>query len=197
MFNQITSNIYLGQAIECEDVPILKELGIKAVLAFDFIDPGVWKCLLRNRMIYKFIPVKDFDLPTHTDIKKAFDFLDTVLNKGMKVYVHCIGGKGRSNLMLMLYFVSKGMEPKVVESKIAAEREVVGFTDIQRIYFDILQQWHIMGRRGSMPTPDDAKNLYENSRDDMEGLDEYDFVETPYRQINPSYEDDANQFKFD
>ncbi len=52
--------------------------------------------------------IRDFGIPTKEFMTKILDVIDTALNAGHKVYVHCWGGIGRTGTVVGCYFVRKG-----------------------------------------------------------------------------------------
>lgn len=176
----------MGPALLYEDIPILARSGIGAVLAFDQLSPEIGKVLNSYDIDYFYIPIDDYGLPTLSDITRTVYIIDNVLNRGDKIYIHCLGGIGRSNLMLMIYFVVKGVSPRVAASKIAKHRNVVGYSPLQKKYLDALQEWHDNGRQGAFPTP----TLSKPSLDGQYNM----LFEEPYVEINPEYYKDAEEF---
>jgi hypothetical protein len=57
---------------------------------------------------YRF-PIGDFGLPTPGQMKAILDQIDTSLEAGRKVYVHCWGGIGRTGTTVGCYLVRRGL----------------------------------------------------------------------------------------
>ena len=53
----------------------------------------------------------DFDVPTHETMTAALDSIDAALAAGHKVYLHCVGGIGRTGMVVGCYFIRHAMEP--------------------------------------------------------------------------------------
>ena len=53
----------------------------------------------------------DFDVPTHEMMTAALDSIDAALAAGRKVYLHCVGGIGRTGMVVGCYFIRHGMKP--------------------------------------------------------------------------------------
>jgi len=189
-FHQITDSIFLGPALLTIDIPILKELNIGAVLAFDQLGENIGCQFQAEDINYKYIPIIDFNLPKIADITETISYIDKILNQNKKLYIHCRGGIGRSNFMLITHFIMKGISPKIAASKVAFHRGMVGFSPMQELFFDLLQKWHDNGREGSIPFP--SKKEIQATKDGL--FFGQNFSETPYREINPRYYEDAKLF---
>jgi protein-tyrosine phosphatase len=53
----------------------------------------------------------DFSIPTRPAMVAALDAVDTALTDGRTVYLHCVGGIGRTGLVVGCYLIRHGMEP--------------------------------------------------------------------------------------
>jgi hypothetical protein len=53
----------------------------------------------------------DFGVPPHDEMVAALDTIDSSLAEGRKVYLHCVGGIGRTGTTVGCYFVRHGMQP--------------------------------------------------------------------------------------
>lgn len=56
-------------------------------------------------------PFPDFDVPSRELMDAALDAIDTGLSEGRKVYLHCVGGIGRTGMTVGCYLVRHGMKP--------------------------------------------------------------------------------------
>jgi hypothetical protein len=55
-------------------------------------------------------PFPDFGVPSQTLMRTALDAVDAALAGDHTVYVHCVGGIGRTGLLVGCYFVRHGMQ---------------------------------------------------------------------------------------
>lgn len=53
-------------------------------------------------------PIQDYDVPTAEQMKEILDVIDARLTAGKRVYVHCIGGRGRTGTVVGCYLVRHG-----------------------------------------------------------------------------------------
>lgn len=53
------------------------------------------------------IPVIDYTAPTLVELEAAIDFMETFVNRGKRVFVHCKGGKGRSATVVLGYLMKR------------------------------------------------------------------------------------------
>lgn len=57
---------------------------------------------------YRRKPIRDCDIPTHTDMVHTLDTIDGALEAGHTVYVHCWGGTGRTGTVVGCYLARHG-----------------------------------------------------------------------------------------
>ena len=53
----------------------------------------------------------DFDVPTPQAMTAALDAIDAALAEGHQVYLHCVGGIGRTGTTVGCYLIRHGMDP--------------------------------------------------------------------------------------
>jgi hypothetical protein len=53
----------------------------------------------------------DFGIPPHQVMVAALDAVDTALTDGRRLYLHCVGGIGRTGLAVGCYLIRHGMDP--------------------------------------------------------------------------------------
>ncbi len=54
---------------------------------------------------------QDFSVPSHAAMVAALDAIDTVLAGSQTLYLHCVGGIGRTGITVGCYLIRHGMEP--------------------------------------------------------------------------------------
>ena len=88
-----------------DDLKFLKDAGIDIIVNL--------KEHLRNwdGFEVKHIPINDFKAPKLGDIGGFVKFIDSKIQEGKRIVVHCYAGVGRTNIMLASYLVYLGMNP--------------------------------------------------------------------------------------
>jgi protein-tyrosine phosphatase len=59
--------------------------------------------------VYLQMPIQDFNIPSREGMIKILDTLDSVISQGRVVYLHCMGGVGRTGTVVGCYLVRHGM----------------------------------------------------------------------------------------
>ncbi len=54
-------------------------------------------------------PIPDYDIPTEELMTRILDHIDGALNDGKRVYVHCIGGIGRTGTTVACHLARHGL----------------------------------------------------------------------------------------
>jgi len=60
-------------------------------------------------VIYKRMPLKDFNTPPKAVVREILDTIDFALGDGKNIYLHCYGGKGRTGTVVGCFLVRHGM----------------------------------------------------------------------------------------
>ena len=63
-----------------------------------------------NKVRHWRFPFPDFHAPSHQTMAATLDAIDTALSEGHKVYLHCVGGIGRTGTTVGCYLVRHGMK---------------------------------------------------------------------------------------
>jgi len=64
---------------------------------------------MKKEIICKGIPVRDLDVPTIEVMKQILDEIDGAILNGKTVYVHCLGGIGRTGTVVGCYLARHGI----------------------------------------------------------------------------------------
>jgi protein-tyrosine phosphatase len=55
-------------------------------------------------------PIPDFGVPTPEQMAQTLDIIDVAIGSGHAVYVHCLGGLGRTGTVVGCYLVRHGLQ---------------------------------------------------------------------------------------
>jgi hypothetical protein len=66
--------------------------------------------------------IPDRGVPTHEQMTAILDYVDTSLAEGRTVYVHCLGGIGRTGMTVACHLIRGGATPKDALASIAEWR---------------------------------------------------------------------------
>jgi protein-tyrosine phosphatase len=103
----ITPNLFLGGQYSVKSVPIMKKLGITAIVNMRMGDITN-ETVLRDFTILH-LPTPDYHAPSIEHLQEGVAFIKEVIEKGGKAYVHCHLGEGRGPAMAISYLISEGM----------------------------------------------------------------------------------------
>ncbi|CAK9062921.1 unnamed protein product [Durusdinium trenchii] len=109
-YHKIDNHLYLGSLPRTmEDLEELKSLGVGAMVTLN----EAWEMELSNKFVrdscgieHLHLPTPDFFAPKQEDIEAAVHFITAHVRKGIGVYVHCNGGKGRSAVCVICFLAS-------------------------------------------------------------------------------------------
>ncbi|MFO3796581.1 MAG: fused DSP-PTPase phosphatase/NAD kinase-like protein [Anaerolineales bacterium] len=65
--------------------------------------------LHRRPVEYYSFPIPDFGIPTHQEMNRLLDTLERVLQRGLRTYLHCWGGVGRTGMVVVCYLIRRGL----------------------------------------------------------------------------------------
>ncbi|HOU15585.1 MAG TPA: dual specificity protein phosphatase family protein [Anaerolineae bacterium] len=91
-------------------LPALLQAGIQ--LFVDLTEPGEaepYADQLGEQAYHLRIPIGDFSTPTPDKMAAILNVLDEALHRGWRVYLHCLGGIGRTGTVVGCYLVRGGL----------------------------------------------------------------------------------------
>jgi atypical dual specificity phosphatase len=145
---QIAENLIFGVCPYTDtDIKNLQaKYGITAILSFQTDDDlkymgtsysVIWKMIMINRITPYRIPIKDFNKnDLKSKINQCLDQINSIINKGHKLYVHCTAGINRTPTIIAAYLVRfKGME---LNDALILIKEM---RPIALPYEDVLSEW--------------------------------------------------------
>jgi len=95
-----------------DDVAALVEAGIGATVDLTVQDEGwsdYWSP--RSALEHHRVGFEDFAPPTEGGMRRALTTIDELLDRGLPVYVHCRGGRGRTGCVVACYLIERGATP--------------------------------------------------------------------------------------
>lgn len=110
-----------GEGSEEEDLRFLQEQGVKAIVTLSH-RACVPALLEKYGLMYKHLPVEDFEAPRLELIEKAVGFIERRLANNQPVLVHCRAGYGRTGTILACYLVHRGMPPSQALAEVRRAR---------------------------------------------------------------------------
>jgi len=64
----------------------------------------------RFKIIYRRLPITDLDVPPHSQMVETLDIIDGGLLGNIPIYVHCLGGIGRTGTVVGCWLARHGIE---------------------------------------------------------------------------------------
>lgn len=129
-FSRITPDIYVGPQISRAGKTQLEAWGITGSvnLRAEYDDAAHHLALPH----YCYLPTIDRQAPTLAQVEQGLAFIQTVLAKGGKVYIHCESGVGRAPTLAAAYFIRQGLNRAAAIALIARARPFIDLTEAQR-----------------------------------------------------------------
>jgi atypical dual specificity phosphatase len=91
----------------------LKEQGIGAILCLNKRKPCDSHEVCSSGFEYLHVPIKDFGVPdSMADVDQCISFIKHCIEEDKPVAVHCEQGIGRTGMVLTLYLIAEGAEPR-------------------------------------------------------------------------------------
>jgi protein-tyrosine phosphatase len=92
---------------------------------------------------YCYLPTVDDQAPTLDQLGRGVEFINQVVSRGGKVYIHCTGGIGRAPTMAAAYFIYQGMQ---LEDAIGLIEETRPFIHIMPPQLEQLEHFEVLQR---------------------------------------------------
>ncbi len=106
-----------------ERVQHLLDLGVTYFV--DLTEAGDYTPWLPDGVGYRRMPIPDFDVPSPEQMRRTLALIEGALAEGRVVYVHCLGGCGRTGTVVGCYLVEQGMPGEAALEEIARLRDEV------------------------------------------------------------------------
>ncbi len=130
-YSEVLPNVWVGGQHYRYGIKRMEQMGLSGIVNLRTSPDDAAMGRITDR--YLWIPTDDHTPPTLADIQSAVAFIDTELESGCKVYVHCRAGVGRGPTMVACYLVSKGDPPHVAWDKIRKVRPFIYPTTSQLV----------------------------------------------------------------
>ena len=75
-------------------------------------------------------PIQDFGIPSIDEMRKIQDLIKQQISEGRNIYLHCLGGIGRTGTVVGCYLVEQGMSGNQALTQIISLRKVLGRINI-------------------------------------------------------------------
>lgn len=135
-FSRITPQLYVGGQYSTRGLESLRRQGFTSLVnlreEFDDAEAGI------SLGRYLYLPTIDDDAPTLEDLREGVQFLRDEIQRGGKVYVHCMLGVGRSVTLIAAYLVAEGMTVDDAWRLIRRRRPFIQPTEVQMAQ---LERW--------------------------------------------------------
>jgi protein tyrosine phosphatase len=118
---------------DLQDIEQLQKNNIRHIVSL-ILNPSQVRDLVTNSDIeLHSIPIKDWGIPSHTQIQQFLTIVNENLAKNQATYVHCLGGCGRTGTMLALYLVHLGYKAEDSIIKVRSVRPCSVETEEQEL----------------------------------------------------------------
>ena len=125
--------------------------------AYDKLLPGAHAA---DAVVYHRRPIRDHGLPESTEqMEKILDELDSALAEGRRVYLHCLAGIGRTNLVAGCWLASSGLTGEEALVRLnelwreCARSQTWPSVPETRAQCDYVRNWRSQRPRAAIPPP--------------------------------------------
>ncbi len=142
---RVTDDLYVGRQHARWGKRWLRWRGVDASVSLrDELDDAAHGLALAEHCA---LPTVDGQAPTLAQLTAGVAFIEGVLGRGGKVYVHCAGGIGRAPTLAAAYLVHRGATVGEAIAQIRATRPFIELTEAQLHALDGFER-HRLGRPG-------------------------------------------------
>lgn len=130
-YSRVTDEIYLGTNFCCEmhaSSRFIEGEGIRASISLEteilVTEPARLKYFL-------WLPTIDHTAPTLESLALGVQMLQFLVQRHIKVYVHCQNGHGRAPTLVAAYFIASGQSVKQAMKTVARKRPEIHIEPVQ------------------------------------------------------------------
>jgi predicted protein tyrosine phosphatase len=105
-FDTIDDSLIIGSAFDEDDVPLLVELGVRAVVSLQAEAPDPLHLLDRHGIAAARIGFKDFHAPSLGQLEEAVGAVRRFVESDRRVYLHCYAGLQRAVTVAACYLIA-------------------------------------------------------------------------------------------
>lgn len=150
-YSRVTDQVYLGAQVRKGGLLRLESEGIAASVNLrEEFDDQVHGLSLASHL---YVPIEDNTAPSLDNLDEGVRFIQEVVERGEKVYIHCGSGVGRAPTMTAAYLIDQGMSVEDAVARVTAVRPFI------RILPDQMQQLHNFAARQATTAPPSTKSV--------------------------------------
>jgi len=138
-FSWINEQIAVSGAISDKDIIRLKDAGIDAIIDVRSEYCDNTELIEKSGMQFFRIEIDDRYSPTFEQLKIIFNFVEPLLDKGKKIFIHCQNGCGRAPLLAIAILAKRGMKIPDAAALVKDRHPWTGFSQPQEefIYVEL------------------------------------------------------------
>jgi protein tyrosine phosphatase (PTP) superfamily phosphohydrolase (DUF442 family) len=148
-YSRMSPQLYVGGQYTTRGLEQLRRRGFTSLVnlreEFDDAEAGI------SLGKYLYLPTIDDDAPTLEDLTEGVMFIEEEIERGGKVYVHCMLGVGRSVTLIAAYLVAQGMSPEDAWRYIRRRRPFIQPTEMQEAQLEHFAQIVAAGAPSAPP----------------------------------------------
>ena len=106
-WDEVDQDVVLGAFPFARDVDALAEIGVKAVINTCEEYAGPVEAYARHGIEQFRMPTVDFTHPSIADVTRAVAFIESHVQQGSRIYIHCKAGRARSATVAICYLMKR------------------------------------------------------------------------------------------
>jgi predicted protein tyrosine phosphatase len=146
-YSEVTPQIFVGPQFRKNGRRMLEQAGItnSINLRLEYDDAARGLALAGHC----YLPTVDDAAPSLEHLAEGVRFIEEVVSRGEKVYIHCAGGVGRAPTMAAAYLVTQGMAADEAYACVIRARPFINPTRVQTSQLELFaQHWQQIQNSG-------------------------------------------------